>query len=265
MYEINGHMHHTKGTVIQMEIQVISHVNEASAAYFPFKSVAVIDVLRATSTIAAALSLGAESVVPVETVMEARQMKLDNDILAGERFGRKIASFELGNSPTELTQQKLLNRRMIITTTNGTRAIKKAMRSDYLIAVSLLNVQAAAETLKLLNRDVVIFCAGHQDQFAIEDGYCAGMLIDSLMSVGLAEPVVLDDLGHAMLALYKHYENQAEDVLRQSKCGKRLLRSGQEADVIACSQTDVLDDVPLLLDNKLIRFNPYETITTTRQ
>jgi len=246
-----------------MEIQVISHVNEASSAYFPFKSVAVIDVLKATSTIAAALSLGAESVIPVETVMEARQIRQPTDILAGERFGRKIASFELGNSPTELTEQSLLNRRMIITTSNGTRAIKKAIRSDYLIAVSLLNVQAAAETLKLLNRDVVIFCAGHQDQFALEDGYCAGMLIDKLLR--FSEPIQLNDFGHSMLALFKQYEDNAEEVLRQSKCGKQLWRSGQEADIVTCAQIDVLEDVPFLLDGKLTRFNPYESISITRK
>ncbi len=246
-----------KKVVIELNIQVIPHVNEASAAFFPFKTVAVIDVLRTTSTIAAALAKQAISVMPVETVMEARQMRSLNTILAGERFGRKAAGFELGNSPTEVQQKSVAQKHIVLTTANGTRAIAKARRADYLMAVSLLNISASAETTKLLKRDLVLFCAGNQDHFSIEDGFCAGMLIHRLQNMDLK--LELDDLAITMLALYNQHKEAVLDLLLNSKCGKRLKRAGFEEDILFCSVVDRYKQVPLLVDQKFELFSPVQT------
>ncbi|MGO4375029.1 2-phosphosulfolactate phosphatase [Paenibacillus sp. MCAF20] len=104
-----------------MQVQVISSVNEASSAKFHHKTAIIIDVLRATSTIISAIEAGASCVLPAETVMEARALQKPGDLLGGERFCRKIAGFDLGNSPDEYSEQNVAGKRVILTTTNGTR------------------------------------------------------------------------------------------------------------------------------------------------
>lgn len=162
-----------------MQVQVISSVNEASSARFHHKTAIIIDVLRATSTIVTAIAAGASCIIPAETVMEARALQRPGDLLGGERFCRKIAGFDVGNSPEEYTEQAVAGKRIILTTTNGTRAIHKSMRADHVLTASLLNAEACARAAIELRRDVVILCAGSHDEFAIEDGLCAALyLID---------------------------------------------------------------------------------------
>lgn len=236
-----------------MQVQVISSVNEASSARFHHKTAIIIDVLRATSTIATAISAGALCVIPAETVMEARALQRPGDLLGGERFCRKIAGFDLGNSPEEYTEQVVGGKRIVLTTTNGTRAIHKAMRADHVLTASLLNTEACARTALDLRRDIVILCAGSHDEFAIEDGICAGRVLDKLQSLSGA-PVEMDDFGMAMLALYRNRSSNILDTILGGNSGKRLIKLGMKRDIEACSSLDVLRDVPRLQGDILTRY-----------
>ncbi|REK77354.1 2-phosphosulfolactate phosphatase [Paenibacillus paeoniae] len=234
-----------------MHVQVISSVNEACSANFHHKTAIVIDVLRATSTIVTALAAGAASIVPAETVMDAKSLQWPEDLLGGERFCRKIAGFDLGNSPKEYSENTVRGRRIIVTTTNGTRAIHKSTKADHVIAASLLNGEAAAKYALELRRDVVLLCAGSHDEFAIEDGLCAGLLIEELIKQH-HDTVEVDDFGQAMHALYRDRSPWILRTLLQSQSGKRLVKLGLKEDVEDCAHMNTLDAVPFLLGERLI-------------
>ncbi|WP_138753397.1 2-phosphosulfolactate phosphatase [Paenibacillus sinopodophylli] len=235
-----------------MQVQVISSVNEASSARFHHKTAIIVDVLRATSTIVTALAAGASCVIPAETVMEARALQRSGDLLGGERFCRKIAGFDLGNSPEEYTEKAVCGRRIVLTTTNGTRAIHKSMRADHVLTASLLNAEACARAAIDLRRDVVILCAGSHDEFAIEDGLCAGLVLDRLHAISQL-PVEMDDFGTAMLALYRNRSGVISETIMNGMTGKKLLKLGLKKDIEACSAIDIFHDVPRLHGDQLTR------------
>lgn len=234
-----------------MMVQVISSVSEACSAKFHHKTAIVIDVLRATSTIGTALSAGASGILPAETVMDAKSLQRPGDLLGGERFCRKISGFDYGNSPSEYVPDAVRGRRVILTTTNGTRAIHKSTRAEHVLAASLLNAEACARQALSLRRDIVIMCAGSHDDFAIEDGLCAGMLLHHLRTLGDAS-VETDDFGAAMESLYSDQHDNLEAVLHQSASGKRLLKLGQKQDISYCAQANILRDVPYLSGDMLV-------------
>jgi len=235
-----------------MEISVISSVNEARSECFTHRTAIVIDVLRATSTMITALQAGASGIYPVETVLEARTLQREGDLLAGERFCRKIPGFDLGNSPEDFTPEAVKDRRIVLTTTNGTRAIHKALHADNVLAGALINAAACAKMAVDLRRDIVLLCAGSHDDFALEDGLCAGLFIDRLKAVSSVH-VETDDFGEAMLGLYKNAEACVMRMLSSSSTGKRLIKMGHKRDVERCGQVDSSMIVPRLLGDMIVQ------------
>lgn len=235
-----------------MQVNVISSVNEARSDDLLNKTVIVIDVLRATSTIVTALSHGCSGIMPVETVQQAKQLQLPGDLLGGERFCKKIAGFHYGNSPLEFMTPDIAGSRIILTTTNGTRAIQKSIRADYVLAGSLLNATACARKALELRRDIAIMCSGTQDEFSLEDGLCAGLIVRELLQeIGEASTDV-NDLGIAMLHTYAAAEPELEHIMFTCTNGRRLSRMGLESDVSFCAQVNLYPLVPVL-DGELMR------------
>ncbi|MFF2090260.1 2-phosphosulfolactate phosphatase [Paenibacillus sp. NPDC058174] len=234
-----------------MRVQVISSVNEASSAQFHHKTALIVDVLCASSAIVTALAAGSIGVVPVETVLEARAARQTGDLLGGERFCRKIPGFDLGSSPDEYTSPEVRDRKIILTTTNGTRAIVKSAKADFVLAGALLNASACAKAALELRRDIVILCAGSNDEFALEDGLCAGLLLERLqgMTGGALE---LDDFGCAMLALYGDRSHAVKETIQQGMTGKKLLKLGLRKDLESCAAIDRYQEVPRLYGDMLI-------------
>ncbi|MWC28354.1 2-phosphosulfolactate phosphatase [Paenibacillus sp. MMS18-CY102] len=235
-----------------MQVGVIASVNEARADRFTHRTAIVIDVLRATSTMVAALEAGVTGIVPAETVMEARALVRPGDMLGGERFCRKIAGFELGNSPSDYRKETVGGKRLILTTTNGTRAILKALRAENVLAGALVNATACARTALELRRDVVLLCAGSHEEFALEDGLCAGMILDRLESL-CSQPVETDDFGSAMLALYRNRAHCLVGTVGNSATGRRLTKMGLAKDIDYCAESDLSDVVPRLNGDALTR------------
>ena len=234
-----------------MHIEVISNVNEARADRITHRTAIVIDVLRATSTIVAALEAGAAGILPVETVLDARALQRPNDLLAGERFCRKIAGFDLGNSPPDFIPETVKNRRIILTTTNGTRAMQKALRADTVLAGSLMNGSAAARAAIDLKRDLVLICSGSHDEFALEDGLCAGFIIDRLQAFSQT-PADVDDFGNAMLGFYRSTAGRLSEALLGSATGRRLAKMGFARDIEQCAKSDCSAAVPKLQGDTLV-------------
>lgn len=228
-----------------MKIDAISNINEARSEQLINRTVIVIDVLRATSSIVTALENGSAGVIPVKTIHQAKQRKQEGDLLAGERFCKKIAGFDLGNSPTELRNTNIAGRRIILTSTNGTRVIEKSCKAAYVLAGSFLNAKACARAAIQLGREVMIICAGTQDKFSLEDGLCAGLIIAEIEQMAYAG-IMINDFARAMSWSYIHKAGQLENAMLQCENGVRLTQLGYKEDVVYCTNVNKSDIVPSL-------------------
>ena len=203
----------------------------------PASTAIVIDVLRATSTIAQALDAGYERVHCCIGVEDARELRdeLEQGVLAGERECVRIPGFDFGNSPREFLEPTA--EIAILTTTNGTRAlVAAAERAERVFAASLLNVGAVAAAVGKAAGDVSIICAGVEGAFAMDDAYCAGLLATLLESERT-------DAADAAVRLYESFES-AEAGLRASQSARNLLAAKLEEDIAWCARVDAVTVVP---------------------
>jgi 2-phosphosulfolactate phosphatase len=202
----------------------------------------VIDVIRATSTICQALASGYESVFCAAEVEEARALRdaLGGAVLGGERNNVVIDGFDLGNSPREYLEAR--DARLVLTTTNGTRAIvSTAARCERVLVASLLNLDAVVEAARAHGEDVVVVCAGVQGTLALDDSYVAGRIVADL---GWERT----DASEAAARLAATWSG-AEEAFRASRSGRNLLENAPELedDLAFCARESALDVVPRLV------------------
>ena len=208
----------------------------------------VFDVLRATSTIVTALANGARAIIPVAEIPETLEIrqKQPDFLLAGEREGFRIHAgltggidFDLGNSPREFTATKVQGRTIVISTTNGSRALRACAHAKVVLASALLNLQATADFLrKDPPRRLLLVCAGTHDQVAYEDVFGAGALIDSFCG-GPPHPGSADSAWIAWEAFDKH-RNDPLTTLSHSRNGRRLMSLAElRNDIAFCAQRDI--------------------------
>jgi 2-phosphosulfolactate phosphatase len=218
------------------------------------KNAVVIDVLRATSTIGTALKNGCTAVFPVVSPEEAFEKAGTFDkgscILGGERGGIKVPGFDTGNSPLEYSSDAVTGRSLVMTTTNGTLAINNSSAAKHLFLASLLNASAVAKALLKLPEDVMLVCSGTEGIFTIEDAYCAGMIAHILKTEGKAQ---LTDMAEACRIIYEMYLGRPLDLLYLATHGQKLNRIGFADDVVYCSQTDLLDVVPVYENGRITK------------
>lgn len=214
----------------------------------------VIDVLRATTTICTALANGADTVVPILTPEEAFRVAADNPdrqfLLGGERKAVLIPGFNHGNSPLEYTEARVKGRPILFTTTNGTRAIRRAAGADRVYIASLLNAPAVARELARLERDAAICCAGTHDQFSLEDSACAGAILEFLAGTGT--PVETNDMGVVARNLFREYDGRLGDLLHLSEHGRNLLKLGLQEDLMFCAQLGTLTILPVFTEGQVV-------------
>ena len=205
----------------------------------------VIDVIRATTTILEALAAGASAVYPAASVGKARRLASElgpeDTVLGGERRGLRIGGFDLGNSPREYTRESVGGRNVVLTTTNGTRALVAARKMDRVLVAALTNLSAVSRAACDAGR-VVLVCAGKEDRFALDDVLCAGMIIERLVGTSGGEPV-LDDASRAAVRLAGCYE-VTPALLRGVAAGRALVDVGLGADLDVCAEIDRHDVVP---------------------
>jgi 2-phosphosulfolactate phosphatase len=197
----------------------------------------VVDVLRATSTIAQALAGGYRRVLCCREVEEARALReeVGEALLAGERMCVRIPGFDLGNSPSEFAQAA--GETVILSTTNGTRAlVTAAARCDRVFAGSLLNLEAVVAAAQEAGDDVAIFCAGVKGEFATDDAYVAGRLVSALGGDGT-------DAAAAAVRIAESFADAGAG-LAASQSARNLVAAGLDADIAWCSRESVVDVVP---------------------
>ncbi|ADL41619.1 2-phosphosulfolactate phosphatase [Caldicellulosiruptor obsidiansis OB47] len=229
-----------------MKIVTFSHYKDVDEKEIKDSVAVVIDLLRATSVMIWAISNGAEKIIPVESIEEARLFKSVEEtfILGGERGGLKIEGFDLDNSPLSYKKEVVCGRKIIMTTTNGTRALKRAVMAKRIFLGSFINAQKTAEYIlkEALKKDIqkiTIVCAGTEEKFTLEDILCAGYFVDMFKN-GLGD-VEIDDLSLASFELYKKFENDPHKILKYSYHYNRLKQLGFEKDLEFCLRKDFVD------------------------
>ena len=198
----------------------------------------VIDVLRASTTIAQALAAGADAVIPCGEITEAKHWAANlppgSYLLGGERGGVKIEDFDLGNSPLEYTPENVSGRTILFTTTNGTKALKQCEHAEQIVIGSFANLDAVAKKVGKAFRPVHLVCAGTEGAVSAEDVLCAGGLISDLQILRGRKILTQNDANRLAFELYAaHSQSEAAflEALRESAGGRNLLALGYEADV----------------------------------
>jgi len=211
-------------------------------AHLRTSSCAVIDVIRATSTLLVALAQGARSVRPVAGIDEAYALKEKNPdtLLAGERGGQAMPGFDLGNSPREMTAERVGQRDIIMTTTNGTQALDTCRGAREIVTASLLNLSAVAAHLRKSGPPWIIVCAGYEGRFGLDDAIVAGALAEAL------------DQDHGFVSLYCAVRRDLAATLLACAAGQELLKVGLEDDVAICAELNRFELVPRLHPSGLI-------------
>lgn len=219
------------------------------------RGVVVIDVLRATTTVIAALAHGAKEVIPAasaeEAVRLAANLEKNGVLLAGERKSLKIDGFALGNSPREMTREAVGGKTIVLATTNGTAAIVMAGGGNPVLVGAPANFKAlAARAREVLTQqgELVILCAGREKRFAAEDAYTAGRLLKTVKR-GL-KPVALSDAATAALALTAAYASWT-DALERSEAAHALAEADLGADVRFAARADRFNVVPSYADRRI--------------
>ncbi|MGD1045650.1 MAG: 2-phosphosulfolactate phosphatase [Bacteroidota bacterium] len=221
------------------------------------KNVVVLDVLRASSTITVALNNGAREVIPVASIESA--VKISGSLFGevtlrgGERNGKTIEGFNLGNSPLEYSEAAVKGKSIIYCTTNGSVAMAKSRYARMLIVGSFLNLTTVVEFIHDENKDFLFICAGRINTigyFSVEDAVCAGMMIQKLMKYESLE-LNLSDSAKAAHALYKSFGRSILKMLKTSEHGKYLIEIGFADDLKICAAVDSVPVLPVQIENKI--------------
>jgi 2-phosphosulfolactate phosphatase len=233
-----------------MMLDVAFSPQSLTAADVQGRVVFVIDILRATTTMCAALHHGAKALIPVASTEEALRLAQTigstDVLLAGEKNCLRIPGFALGNSPLEMDDGIVRGKTIIVTTTNGTKALLAAQGAVAVYAVAAANLTMAGERARESlekKRDVLIVCAGRDGGFGLDDAYCAGRLSVAALGSRRARKG-LNDAAIASLDLVRRYGDQWARPLRRSGAGRELLRLGFEPDVADAGRLDAYPVLP---------------------
>jgi 2-phosphosulfolactate phosphatase len=242
-------------------------VSEAAPADITGRVVAVIDVLRSSTTIAAALAHGARAIIPCASAEEvgarAKALTGADVLLAGERRMRPVPGFDLGNSPSEFTHDAVDGKTILLATTNGTPALVgvQAGGATDIVVASFTNFSAILALLRAALRggtDIAILCAGHERRFALEDVVCAGLF---MREIGAAFPaVVMNDGAVASATLERSYRAGGSGTpltaIRASEHGRALDAAGFGRDLVLCGTLDAFPVVPVYQDRQITKLGP---------
>ena len=220
------------------------------------KSVVVLDVLRASSTMVTALDNGAKGVIPVADMSDASKISQSLDsphyLLSGEKDGIKIEGYDLGNSPLDYTKDVVEDKTIILNTTNGTKAIKRAGLAEEIAIGSFLNLAPVVDYLRTVETDIALVCAGWRGRLALEDLLCAGNIISELANGTL--PNMIQDGAKVAFGLYEKFGDDIEGAIKSSDYAVRLKDIVSEEDLSYCCQQDSKQVLPVMKEGIISDF-----------
>ncbi|HEU4643711.1 MAG TPA: 2-phosphosulfolactate phosphatase [Gemmatimonadaceae bacterium] len=244
-----------------MRIDVLFGPPTVTPAAVSGRVVAVIDVLRASTTIAAALANGARNVIPLdsadEVITRAKQFSRSDVRMAGERKMLPIPGFDLGNSPREFTREAVEGKTVLLTTTNGTSALVAIQGARDVVVASYVNLSAVCTLLRTAARggtDITIVCAGRDRQFSLEDAACAGRI-----ARGVAKRIPGAELGDGTFActiIDRRYGDRLDQLFADSEHGQALADAGFGADLELCASVDSYPVIPIYQDRQITLLGP---------
>lgn len=215
------------------------------------KVVVVIDILRATTTMCYAFMNGAERIIPIESIGEAKKY-LDGDyVVAAERDGLVAEGFTLGNSPESFTPEIVNGKTIVLTTTNGTYMLNQCLAADKIVTGAFTNISALCNWLIGWNQPVILACAGWKNKFNLEDTVFAGAVLHTIKDHFDLE----SDSCVAALNLFLTASQNLEGYMRHSNHAQRFERLGID-DLPICLKTDVTDIVPIYSNGVLVPLRP---------
>lgn len=214
--------------------------------------VVVVDILRATSVISTAFEHGIKDIIPVKSLKDILKYKnKKNHILAAERNTIRIDGFKYGNSPFHYTQSNIKNKTLVLTTTNGTKAIELA-KNHHVITASFINIDIVAEYLRTKKKNIIILCSGWKGFFNLEDTIFAGALAKKMLATK-SFTYNCDSL-HASIQLYNNASNNMFDFLSTSSYRKRNDNDNIIKDTLFCLKPKIKSKiVPILKKDRLVK------------
>ncbi len=218
-----------------------------------FDIVVVIDVLRATSAITTALHCGVEKIIPVESVEEALEYKKQGFIAGAERDGQVVEGFDFGNSPYAYMDPSMKGKSVVLTTTNGTRAIKLIGPDKTVVIGCLNNLELLCQWLSEKHQNTLILASGWKDKINLEDTICAGAIAEILLETRRFRAD--EDSTVAAKFIYRSAQNHFLSFLRASSHRRRLLKLNLTRDVKYCLTLNTVPCIPILKDGALIKLH----------
>lgn len=212
--------------------------------------VVIIDVLRATSAICTAFEHGAKSIIPVESVEEARKYKERGFLVAAERDGFVLGFADFGNSPFNFTRERVEGKTIVYSTTNGTGIIKMADSASVIVIGSFLNITSLTGWLENQDKDVILFCAGWKNRFNLEDTICAGAIAERLMGTSLYSTIC--DSSLAALDLWTLAKDDLQGYIDKAAQRTRLRDKGLDDCILFCLTVDYTDKIPVIENGILV-------------
>lgn len=208
----------------------------------------VVDILRATSCMTAGMGSGVQEIRPFDNLEACFDMRKEGYLIAGERDGKKVDGFDLGNSPFEYMESAVKGKKVAVTTTNGTIAIEKSRNAAEIVIGSFLNISSVAEYILNQKNDVLIVCAGWKGKVNLEDTLFAGALTELLLPAFQPEC----DAPRVALATYRAMKNDLLDYVLSSSHAERLKRLNIEEDIEFCLRMDAFNTLPVLHNERII-------------
>lgn len=261
-------------TVAPLQVEVLFSPGELPDPVSREHRIVVIDVLRATTVIGAALAAGAALIIPAPGVAEALELKAQIDpegaLLCGERGGRPIPGFDLGNSPAEYRRDTVAGRTLILASTNGSVALFRSQPARRVLALSFNTLGAVAARMREEGGAWTVVCSGKLGRPALEDLVAAGALVDRLEMArggpsptgtgsndgGTAPPIesldAATDAVRIVLDLFDDYRGDLLGMLRGAAHGRYLEAIGYAGDLEAAALVDTLEVVPEMLDGRIV-------------
>ncbi|MDX9695512.1 MAG: 2-phosphosulfolactate phosphatase [Bacteroidales bacterium] len=214
------------------------------------KVIVIVDIFRATSIICTMFMNGASKVIPVESLEIAKRYKDKGFLVAAERNGKKIDFADFGNSPFEFTLEKIQDKTIVYSTTNGTQTINLCNNNEVVLIGSFLNISALANYLINLKKDVIILCSGWEGDFCLEDMVFAGALSEKLIKS--QQFCLYNDAAVISMDNWSFAKSNIENYLKKSFQYKRLEKLGMVEIIRYCLTLDETEVIPVYIDNCLV-------------
>ena len=244
-----------------MRLDVLFGVQQLTPQDVQGRVVAVIDVLRASTTIAVALSNGARAIIPMDSpddaVTRSKQFERGAVRLAGERRMLKMDGFDLGNSPADHSREAVEGKTVLLSTTNGTKALLAVQGARDVVVASYVNLSAVSTMLRTALRggaDITLVCAGQDRQFALEDAACAGRYVHAV-SKRLAG-LDTNDAAYAASLIDRKFGDNLVRLFNTAAHGRALTGAGFGDDLVACAAVDSYPVIPVYQDRQITMLGP---------